>query len=72
MAKYKREYKPTMSVDDFEEANTDYYQEQYMERYPEHAYQITNGDFAHYIDHIDWGDLKNKMIELYTDWIDAN
>ena len=61
-----------MSVDDFEEKNTAYLQESWLENNPEFAYMLNDWDLDKYVDDINYDDLKSIMIELYEEHLQNN
>lgn len=68
--KYKREWNGKMSPEDFEQANTQYFQDKRMEDHPELAYMINDGNLDKYYSDIDWKDIIETMVELYRDFLD--
>lgn len=66
---YKRERKPSMTLQEFEEANSDYLQDRWAEDHPDLAYLINDWELQRYYDDINWDDLTITMVELYTDYI---
>ena len=61
-----------MSVEGFEEKNTAYLQESWLENNPEFAYMLNDWDFSRYIDDINYDDLIDIMAELYVEHLDNN
>lgn len=71
MAKYKWERNPKMTIEEFEEANQQYFIDGYLERFPWHVHFINDGEMAHYYNHLDRDLIKEMMIERYTEWVDS-
>lgn len=61
-----------MTPDDFEEANTEYYQQQWVESNPEKGYMINDFDIDSYVNDIDWGGILDDMAYAYRDWLEEN
>ena len=58
-----------MSCESFEEANTQYYQERWMDDHPELAYMINDGNLDRYVDDIDRDIVMEDMCECYHEYI---
>ena len=62
---HKLERNPKMSVEEFEEANTDYFTENRLEDNPQLAYLVNEWDLDAYYEDIDWDHLRELMVEQY-------
>ena len=69
--KYEWIRNPTMTLDDFEEANTAYLQEWWIEDNPQFAYMLNDGDLDKYVDDINRDYLKDVMCDLYREYLDS-
>ena len=69
---YKFKFKPTMIPDEFENENTDYFQELWLNSYPYLAYMLNDGDLEHYYSHIDRNHIMDIMMQEYEQWLQDN
>lgn len=66
---YKRQRKPSMTLNEFEEANTEYLQEERMDNNPWLAYMINEWELKKYYNDLNWNELKDIMVKLYLDYL---
>ncbi len=66
------EYEPKMTIDDFVNANLDYYTQQHLERYPEEAHLLDDWAIECIERKLDYGEVREVMNILYNQFLDDN
>ena len=65
-------YEVTMSPEEFEEANTGIFQQEWVENNPEKAYMINDGELGSYYNDLDWGYIRDVMCDCYVAYLSDN